>query len=88
MKRNWDVIEEVLLEVEALDPKASGSIDYQLQNDNERKIAEHALLLFKAGFVEGRNFSSDGGPVIRATGLTWAGHDLLQTIQNKQVKGT
>jgi len=85
MKRDWDVIREVLLDVEAIDPSVSGSIYYEIENDDERRTAGHAMLLFKAGFLEGRNHSSDDGQAVRVTGLTWAGHDLLQTIQSKPV---
>jgi len=85
MKRDWDVIREVLLDVEAIDPNVSNGIYYKINNDNEQRTAEHAMLLFKAGFLEGRNHSSDDGQAVGVTGLTWAGHDLLQTIQSKPV---
>lgn len=85
MKRNWDVIREVLLAVEALDPKEFEDLHYNVAADDEQRTAEHAVLLWKAGFVEGIDASCMDGPYVIASGLTWQGHDLLQTIQSKPV---
>jgi len=85
MKRNWDVIREVLLVIEALDPKKFEGHHYDVAEDDEQRTAAHAVLLWKAGFVEGRSAGSDDGPYVIASGLTWQGHDLLQTIQSKPV---
>ena len=85
MKRDWDVIRDVLLAVEALDPKNFQRIEYSIPKDDDRKTAEHAVLLWKAGFIQGIDAQTMKGACVFATGLTWAGHDLLQTIQSKPV---
>jgi len=82
MKRDWDVIREVLLAVEE---NSSRELHYDVAEDNERKTAEHAFLLWKSGFLDGIDGSSMDGEYVIVTGLTWAGHDLLQTIQSKPV---
>jgi Hypothetical protein (DUF2513) len=44
--------------------------------------AEQALLLHKAGFIAGIDASTFDGP---APELTWAGHELLETMRSKPV---
>ena len=85
MKRDWDVIRGVLLSIESLEAKTFEDIHFNVAEDDDRKTAEHAVLLWKAGFIEGADASSMDGPYVLATGLTWAGHDLLQTIQSDPV---
>lgn len=85
MKRDWDVIREVLLAVEALDAKKFEDIHFDIAEDDERKTAEHAVLLWKSGFLNGVDASTNRGAAVVAEELTWAGHDLLKTIQSKPV---
>lgn len=86
MKRDWDVIRNVLIEVEALDSAQGQTIEYgpASESDEPEKDA-HSILLWKAGFIEGIDASDMDGDAIHAQGLTWAGHDLLETIRSKVV---
>jgi hypothetical protein len=55
------------------------------RSENVAKDAQ-AVLLWKSGFIEGADASSlDLGDSVVAQGLTWAGRDLLDTIQSKPV---
>lgn len=85
MKRNWDVVREVLLEAEALDQKRQKENCYQLSEDDDKGSAEHALALFRAGFLEGKEDGDEEGPYLRVKGLTWQGHELLETMRSKPV---
>nr|WP_186329685.1 DUF2513 domain-containing protein [Variovorax boronicumulans] len=86
MKRNWDVIRELLIEVEALDQAQFEDLQYGAPSVSRNpEKAVHMVLLWKAGFVEGVDSSSDAGDAVIATGLTWAGHDLLETMRSKPV---
>jgi hypothetical protein len=86
MKRDWDVLRDVLIEVEALNSAAFETIQYgpPSESDNHAKD-EHAFLLWQAGFVRGVDASSNDGDTVLAQGLTWAGHDLLETIRSKAI---
>lgn len=86
MKRDWDIIRDVLIEVEALDDARFQSIEYgpTSESDEPEKDA-HGILLWKAGFIEGANASSMDGDAVIAQGLTWDGHELLETIRSKAV---
>lgn len=89
MKRDWDVIREVLIEVEGLDRHRALEFAY-ISDPNapgpEKIKADHAVLLHEAGLLSG-TFSHrlDDSRHIYVPQLTWAGHDLLATLRSKRV---
>lgn len=87
MKRNWDVIRDVLIEVESLDGSKHEDRRYgPIARCDDPDHAMHAVLLWSAGFIKGVDASTiDGGDSVIALGLTWEGHELLETIRSKAV---
>lgn len=85
MKRDWDVIRNVLIEVEALNSATFESCQYDATSDEDGFKGEHAVLLWRAGFIQGVDASSSDGDSIIAQGLTWSGHDLLDTIRSQAI---
>lgn len=88
MKRNWDVIREVLIEVESLGFNERSSFDYSLsyrETEENTSKAEHALLLWKAGLITAVDAGSMDGPAILAPELTWQGHELLEIMRSNPV---
>lgn len=84
MKRDWDVIRDVLVEVEALNSANFETIQYGPAGEREHPAKDlHGVLLWKAGFIEGVDASSADGDAVVAQALTWAGHDLLDTMRSK-----
>jgi len=76
MKRNWDIIRDVLIEVEALDSAKFETIQYgpTSESDESEKDA-HGVLLWKAGFIEGADASCMDGWGCRSgarADLAWA----------------
>lgn len=90
MKRDWDVIREVLLEVEALSDTERASFQYDSHPDLDgatKLRTSHAALLVAGGFLTGNLFqyAERTSPIVGAPELTWAGHDLLDTLRSKPV---
>lgn len=88
MKKNWDVICDILIEVEGLSPDERNRFSYGLGKTYATQnptISEHALLLYKAGYLSGIPNATIGSPAIRSPELTWKGHDLLDTIRSRPV---
>ncbi|MCY1291067.1 hypothetical protein D9M70_402390 [compost metagenome] len=85
MKRDWDVIRDVLTEVESLDSAKFESIGYGPNDSEDSNKGAHGVLLWRAGFIQGVDASTMDGDSIIAQGLTWSGHDLLDTIRSKAV---
>lgn len=83
MKRDWDVIREVLIEVESLPEAERQEWTYSSANDDAK--GSHAILLWKTGFIEGLDASSMHREAVLAPHLTWMGHDLLDTLRSKPV---
>ena len=92
MKRDWDVIREVLLKVE----ESSGDKEISSEEFPEPKralVAYNMLLLKEAGLVDGGGRDSSMGPPFAFVNrMKWEGHELLDTIRNdtawKRIKAT
>lgn len=85
MKRDWDLIRNVLEEIEGLpEQHFQGSIYKMGMNAPavEQDRFRHLILLAQAGFVSGKEVFIDG-PAFQQPELTWAGHELLDTIREK-----
>lgn len=85
MKRDMDLIRELLLEIEE---KHDGS-GYQVNLDytnypkkTEDEILYHLVLLNEVGFIECANDFRQNG-IIR--NLHWAGHDFLDSIRDDKI---
>ena len=75
MKRNWDLIREVLIEHESLEPR--GLLSYEAWVPGQEEKAAHARLLADAGYLT----NSAGG----FRSLTWSGYELLDSIRDDTV---
>ncbi|RMT95097.1 hypothetical protein ALP39_200383 [Pseudomonas marginalis pv. marginalis] len=86
MKRDWDLIREVLIEVEALDPAKHENKEYGPASYSSEPLKDsQAIMLWKAGFIGGADASSSDGDAIIAIELSWAGHELLDSMRSKAV---
>jgi hypothetical protein len=84
VKRDWDVIRDVLTEVEGLSSQDRGDFIYGRGRQDEVR-AGHAFLLWEAGFIKAIDANSLSGPSLISPDLTWEGHELLDTIRSKPV---
>lgn len=76
MKRNMDLIRQILLAVEA---HSSGYMPCELniEDSSEEEIAYHTCLLKEAELIDGIESESRGGREVVPIRLTWAGHEFL-----------
>lgn len=89
MKRDWDVIREVLIEVEGLKRQELPGFFYSTDPNGDPKgaaKADQALILYRAGFLNGTltEYFSDPS-TFHAPVLTWSGYDLLETMRSKPI---
>ena len=80
MKRDLDLIREILLQVEARGPKQSMEVEIEGRDRNE--IFGHVQLLEEAGFVE---VTFTGGPTSWVSRITWDGHEFLDSVRDSDV---
>lgn len=83
MKRDWEVIRRLLLIVEQSGPDGPEVIAVDGQSDES--LTYHLHLLIDARFVEGSETRTSSGVRFRISGLTWAGHELLDSTRDLTV---
>jgi len=81
MRRDWNLIRLLLLEVES-GTEPSGLSDY-----TEPQILYHAVLLVESEFVHGDVISDHTGTPRSAhySRLTWKGHDFLDATRDEAI---
>lgn len=85
MKRDFDLIREILLQIEAT-PVGQFTSKISYDGANPETIMSHVALLIEAGLVDGPTLKTNsGGIMAKPTGLTWAGHDFLDSIRDESL---
>ena len=79
-----DLIREILLEVESMGVVVSEVPQLKVKGHDGHVVYGHARLLKSAGFLN-VEFSSGSPPQIHVLGLTWEGHELLDSIRDDGV---
>lgn len=88
MKLDWDLVREILTEIEDLPASGRHGKSFQAEYGDDSETAtraRHAILLKEAGFVKGVTSDSLAAARLLAPDLTWEGHELLSTIRSKDV---
>lgn len=85
MKRDMDLIRNMLLEIE----KAENVVSLDKLREmhvNENVVDYHVWLLDEAGYVDSTLMYADNGLYYASiNGLTWAGQDFLDAIRGKNM---
>ena len=85
MKRDMDLIRAILLEVEAMDFSGTGEIpELELDGWDGHLVYGHARLLRNAAYLD-VTFTAGSPPGMHVIGLTWQGHELLDSIRDDGV---
>lgn len=89
MVKNWTIIREILLKLEAASTPNTVLDAKNLAPFDEQEVAYNMRLLVDAGYIKGNILElSDGSGHIGAAlarSLTNSGHELLDTIRNDTV---
>jgi len=91
MKRDMDLIRELLLKLEAYPLRAGGMCTFSAFDDEEirvegfnyNEIDYHLALLKEAAFIDDGGVRPMSGIGFR--GLTWAGHDFLDSVRDPKI---
>lgn len=84
MRRDWDLIRDILIAIEEL-PDTSSRLNANAINGYEAEIVSyHMSILNEAGLIVAQ--CSKAKPLFCfATSLTWSGHELLDKIKQQPV---
>lgn len=89
MQRNWEIIREILLRLEASDKPNPYINANSFDGLEEQEVAYNMRLLSEAGYIEAKiqNLHDGSGKigVALATKITNSGHNLLDTMRNDTV---
>ncbi|MGH8613275.1 MAG: DUF2513 domain-containing protein [Gammaproteobacteria bacterium] len=82
MKRDWDLIRQILFKLEEKPDTRSVVHPNQFPGYDEQTVSYHMHLLHQAGLIEATASAHPNAPVFcLARNLTWTGHELLDTIR-------
>ncbi len=82
MKRDMDLIREILIATEASSKNPLGWVDIEIPGRTSTEIAYHVMLLDDAGLIVGQDLSSHSGFVWKPKTLTWQGHEFLDAARS------
>jgi hypothetical protein len=83
MKRDLDLVREVLLQIEGL--PAGPPAQYRTSEIEDPVLLAHFELVIASGLVIGKIARSQGtrGDVISISGLSWEGHEWLEMVRSQ-----
>lgn len=87
MERNWDMIRDILIKLEELDP-AEGALKLStFPTDKAYEYSYHVELLIEAGLIYGEMSKtvSKNAHDFSVNRLTWSGHEFLDSIRSDNV---
>ena len=85
MKRDLDLVRQILLQIEAL--PAGPPAQYRMSEIEDPVLLAHFELVLASGLVNGKisRSQSSRGDVISISGLTWQGHEWIETVRQDSV---
>jgi hypothetical protein len=82
MKRDMDLIREILLYIEGAQPARNGWINVSIPRRTSEEISYHLKLLADEGLIDGRPLRTSSGEFWQLNGLTYAGHDFVDAARS------
>lgn len=80
MKRDLDLVREILSEIEDHDPNRFFVVKVDGHSTDE--VAYHVMLLDEADYIEAQSIPTTDGMIWKARRLTWAGHEFLEAARD------
>ena len=84
MKRDMDLIREILFAVEKHDA-AGGWITVEIEGHSQNEINYHMVLLKDAGLMDAAVMGSQQDLHVQPIRLTWAGHEFIDAARSGKV---
>lgn len=87
MRRDMDLVREILLAIEKDEKDPLGWVELELPTRSRKEVAYHVMLMHQAGLVAARDVSTmgDDGFDWRPKSLTWQGHEFLEAARNDTI---
>lgn len=84
MKRDLDLVREILFAVEENAGNPLGSVELNIENHSQQELSYHIMLLDQAGLIRAEDCSVLGPEGFRweAKHLTWEGHEFIDAARD------
>lgn len=87
MKRDMDLIRELLLEIE--ENQTASDFSYEINansNFDANTVYQHLKLLRDGGMIDGEDsLSHDRSSKIIVLGITWSGHNFIDSVRDPEI---
>lgn len=85
MKRDMNLIRDLLLDIEAKDDGSGRTVEIAIDGHSQNVLTEHLFLLYEAGFIEAVDASHMQGRHLLVQRITWPGHEFLNVIRDQDI---
>jgi hypothetical protein len=85
VKLQKELVREILLKLEEDDGSPNAWKDIQVSGFTWEQVAYHICILSEGGLVEATDLTTTDGFDWRATRLTYAGHEFVDTVRDGEV---
>lgn len=87
MKRDMELVREILLAVEAVGEDEPVPNPFVIEGYSPKSVGHHVHLLAEAGLVKAVSITNMSDLISQAMPreLTWAGHDFIDTMRSREV---
>lgn len=84
MKRDFDLVRDILLSIEdGKDANGHGFMRLNIPGRSQEEVSYHVGLLYEAGLVDAANSSALDGYEWQPKGLTWRGREFLDSARDE-----
>jgi len=87
MKRDMDLVREILLAAEASEKLPLGWTDVEIEGRSRAEISYHIALMDECNLLVAQDLSDSDGYHYAVKRLTWDGHEFLDTIRDPEIWG-
>lgn len=85
MKRDMELVRQILLKVEQAESDPNEWIDLSFDQWTCEVVSYHSKILNDAGLIEAQDLSTLAGSDWRPMSLTWSGHEFLDAARDETV---
>jgi hypothetical protein len=83
MKRDWDLVREILLKLEGCESARGNLRPEDVSGRDQEIVSYHMQILMEAALIVGECSRTIGAPLYcTANRLTWAGHEFLDQVRS------
>lgn len=85
MKRDMDLIRQILVQIEAYDGSVGEIFTLSIDGHSDDDVNYHLILLAEAGLIDAVSAETFDSTDVEVRRLTWAGHEFLDSARSNKI---